>query len=144
MNEYGNGLASRTYASEEDKQKHIITPGRSKYFNKEQLYRVYRGLSGVPNGGHDNYRKAVVRMMKDKFGLSEYNPGSEENDISKPKYVFIIDEINRGDIAKIFGELFFAIDPGYRGIKGRVKTQYSLRRTMFSRMDSMCQTTSIS
>lgn len=125
LNEYGNGLASRTYASEEDKQKHIITPGRSKYFNKEQLYRVYRGLSGVPNGGHDNYRKAVVNMMKEKFDLSEYNPGSEENDISKPKYVFIIDEINRGDIAKIFGELFFAIDPGYRGIKGRVKTQYS-------------------
>ena len=40
------------------------------------------------------------------------------------KYVFIIDEINRGDIAKIFGELFFAIDPGYRGEKGRIKTQY--------------------
>ncbi len=39
-------------------------------------------------------------------------------------YVFIIDEINRGDLSKIFGELFFAIDPGYRGEEGRVKTQY--------------------
>ena len=40
-------------------------------------------------------------------------------------YLFIIDEINRGDISKIFGELFFAIDPGYRGVDNtKVQTQY--------------------
>lgn len=41
------------------------------------------------------------------------------------KYVFIIDEINRGEISKIFGELFFAVDPGYRGAAGEVSTQYA-------------------
>ena len=41
------------------------------------------------------------------------------------KYIFIIDEINRGEISKIFGELFFAIDPGYRGKAGEIATQYS-------------------
>ena len=40
------------------------------------------------------------------------------------KYIFIIDEINRGEISKIFGELFFAIDPGYRGRAGEISTQY--------------------
>ncbi len=43
---------------------------------------------------------------------------------STKQYVFIIDEINRGDISKILGELFFSIDPGYRGEEGKVKTQY--------------------
>lgn len=45
--------------------------------------------------------------------------------IERKDYVFIIDEINRGEASKIFGDLFYAIDPGYRGKKDiRVKTQY--------------------
>lgn len=44
---------------------------------------------------------------------------------SLKKYIFIIDEINRGEISKIFGELFYSIDPGYRGKSGEIATQYS-------------------
>ena len=47
-----------------------------------------------------------------------------QGDNSSHPYVFIIDEINRGEISKIFGELFYSIDRGYRGEKGRVNTQY--------------------
>lgn len=122
LNENGDGLANRTYENDKYEQGKWIR-GQSKFFSKEQCYNVYRGLSGVPSGGHDTYRKAIVRFMKEKMGLLDYQVGDENAVFSKP-FVFIIDEINRGEIAKIFGELFYSIDPGYRGEQGRVDTQY--------------------
>jgi cold shock CspA family protein len=89
---------------------------------KDRCYDVYckkhRGCT---------YSRATVKYLEEKFGLTDYSEGTKlQIDISKaPKYIFIIDEINRGEISKIFGELFFSIDPSYRDISGAVKTQYS-------------------
>ena len=74
------------------------------------------------NGNVSFRREDGVFMKFCRKALEAYN--NAENEKAAPNYVFIIDEINRGELSKIFGELFFCIDPGYRGETGAVKTQY--------------------
>lgn len=74
----------------------------------------------------DGVFKAFCKLAKDDEAnyLRALESSNQERDKYKYTYIFIIDEINRGDMSKIFGELFFSIDPGYRGKKGLVQTQY--------------------
>lgn len=69
-----------------------------------------------------SYDFAIYKAIKAKKGAASKAKAKQEE---LKKYIFIIDEINRGEISKIFGELFFAIDPGYRGRAGEISTQYS-------------------
>jgi len=69
-----------------------------------------------------SYDFAIYKEIKKKKGTTSKAKKKTEE---LKKYIFIIDEINRGEISKIFGELFFAIDPGYRGRAGEISTQYA-------------------
>lgn len=85
--------------------------------------------------GKDDYWKLIEKLTNGKTKTCDYvyysgilqkmleraNNRYIEDDTP---FIFIIDEINRGEISKVFGELFFSIDSGYRGKKGKVNTQY--------------------
>ena len=81
----------------------------TQFFNKNNATQEY------------SYYLPLYQMIKNESIEDEVI----EIDNELKNFVFIIDEINRGEISKIFGELFFSIDPGYRGEKGSVSTQYA-------------------
>ncbi len=86
------------------------------------ISNIYKAITDAIKGCHSSAYWAVLNYIYKHY----YSPSDsvKGNVIERRNFVFIIDEINRGEISKIFGELFFSIDPGYRGVNGMVKTQY--------------------
>lgn len=74
--------------------------------------------------GNAPYYFELFKDMKSFSEKKKIRLQMTEESAPSVKHIFIIDEINRGEISKIFGELFFAIEPSYRGKDGKVETQY--------------------
>ena len=90
---------------------------------RHYVYELYKNKNYDGQKYYRGVGRTVLETLKQKFGLKTYKHPTGVQ--SSKNFVFIIDEINRGEISKIFGELFYSVDPGYRGPEGAVSTQYA-------------------
>lgn len=130
----GNGNTKKTFCGENGqwglttgRERKNGQPGDLSYLNSvikyvncsmfsNGNYSLFENMRDII-GGNTSDIKYVIQFLYDRISKKTINE-------KKIPYVFIIDEINRGEISKIFGELFYSIDGGYRGEKGIVETQY--------------------
>ena len=101
---------------------HISKIFNNPYFGTQRIYGFYRDAKyGTPSFNSDNIKTDVLNNIIN----------GTYNDDSQP-YVLIIDEINRGNVSKIFGELITLLEADKRiGGKHPLKVTLPYSKTEF-------------
>ncbi len=82
---------------------------------------LYTTDNGKPNGNRTPFTGTTTVSFHWKDGIfktfadaarTAHNEAGDRN--PAPKFVFLIDEINRADLSRVFGELFSVLEEGYR------------------------------
>lgn len=122
---------------EDNNIQYEVAQGWRTYNYLKTLYNYYINHDDIDikNINDDDINKIIEDDKEIKANSVDYSPhkwaiqeliniAKDLKNNCRSKCIFLIDEINRGDMSKIFGELFYAIDPGYRGVDGKIDTQY--------------------
>ena len=136
----------REWESLLEEKKQIILygpPGTGKTFVAKKFAEYFAGYDGEteivvfhPSYGYEDFVEGIrPRIVKETEQiiyepyagvLRQFSKAAAEN--QNRKYVLLIDEINRGNIARIFGEIIYCLE--YRGEEGKVILPYS-RQSFF-------------
>lgn len=81
------------------------------------------GLRPIEKKDNEGADGKIVFAKKDGIFKKFCRKVATEGDKDK-KYVFIIDEINRADLSKVFGELMYCLEADKRGNRNKVLTPY--------------------
>ena len=110
--------------------------GTGKSYLAQQVARALVGNGGVPAqieqiAFHPSYDYAdFVEGLRPSGASFVLEPGCFKSfcwrSLEQPDlpFVFIIDDFNQGDVRTILGEVVMLLDPDYRGVEHRIKTQY--------------------
>lgn len=103
---------------------------------KEKIAEQKEETVGQNNNKSEKLESDEIKNLKSKIKeLGNKQKGIKEieektnNEKSVHNYFFIIDEINRADLSRVFGELMYCLEEGYRGVENQINTQYQNLKT---------------
>ena len=115
-----------------------FTKGNTIHLEENDPNSDYQLVQFHPSYDYTDFVEGL-RPVEDKNGKVEFRKLDgifkkfcrKVAEINEPdnKYFFIVDEINRADLSKVFGELMFCLESDKRGPQNSVQTQYANLRT---------------